>query len=1064
MNGFKAQGAQKPTAFTSLLQASCYGATIPVIYGQTQSPLLAIWAANLRQGGGSIKKFKQFKKGITNYCENIDFLLGHNPIMCVLQVLVNGGNYPLDFLSKGAISLDSIRTIGAEAGVYVRNPFPPPTLIPDPLTYAIIAVTVPQTYSFAVNDYGGQGPQTLTGTFEVPCWNEFEQGPDPTHGLQIRNWPYIYGWEPSMGALFTLGSELFAISGNVNVYYAELIDATSFIPPITKLLCTFENQLGNGDEYADAPSPFNGQQIIYPHFAGLGSSQLDLGASGAIPQLLPEVRGKWGIYPSGDCDYVDIIEDIFKSGLAQAAIQAAPATTQMERGLSSYDLPGCIQIRGLFGIFYIGGGAYNMQNAAGNMLVVTINCEELPSSAMTISSTNSEVWTAVFSGIVQYQVWYAVANGGGLNTVSITNAPSRNNQCTLLEIAGVDTFDSITIGRAGTASVTTTNQQNFAGYLLSVAFGNDQYEADPQAPPLWDAVAYGVGLNGQLIQERRVNSPGTYSITVPGSPLPAASCLLAFKATQPASYPMPLGSFLDIPSLELTRTQDRANGLWGSLSMSSQSAASDYLKSLYQAANAAPVYLGSKLYSLPYSEVSTAGNGALYTAPTASGPIANLNADNGDFVKTPDFAGVNRIGFPNVLQMQCIDRNANYNQVVVQQSDAASIALYGVRKADPIVNNAVQDPSIARQLLAIQVRKNQYGGDEYSFSLSARWTLLSPMDLVTLTDTLQGLVGMPVRILTYNEQEDGSFEGTAEPFIYGMYAPTLLNATTPIQNQTSTTTPAGDVNAPVIFEPVPDLYPSQTGDQIWVVVSSANENYGGAAIFVSTDGGSSYNAAPGLNGTNVVIGSAVTGVTTADWPGAADPDSTNNLLLNLAESNGVLQSWSTVVENNFEYPCYVQAANAGLEVNGTIIANGNPLNASVSGTPDAEIGTVKVNGTAVAESGSAAFGYELMTYAIATLTSANHFTLMATGSGNFLRRAVFGAPDAGTGVDHAIGSRFALLSPSGTGILKMNMPLAYIGQTLFFKVLSFNTFGAALQSLSDVPAYSYVPTGIPGSV
>jgi hypothetical protein len=54
---FKTQAQQRPTAMGTLLQASAYGATIPVIYGQTQSNLLAIWAANLRQGGLGIKKF-----------------------------------------------------------------------------------------------------------------------------------------------------------------------------------------------------------------------------------------------------------------------------------------------------------------------------------------------------------------------------------------------------------------------------------------------------------------------------------------------------------------------------------------------------------------------------------------------------------------------------------------------------------------------------------------------------------------------------------------------------------------------------------------------------------------------------------------------------------------------------------------------------------------------------------------------------------------------------------------------------------------------------------------------
>src|ERR1700679_1957690 len=90
----KAQAAQAPTALGSMLQASTYGMTIPVIYGMTQSPLLVIWAANLRQGG-STKKFKQLKKGVTAYVENIDFLIGSNPILGVNQMWINGATIPL---------------------------------------------------------------------------------------------------------------------------------------------------------------------------------------------------------------------------------------------------------------------------------------------------------------------------------------------------------------------------------------------------------------------------------------------------------------------------------------------------------------------------------------------------------------------------------------------------------------------------------------------------------------------------------------------------------------------------------------------------------------------------------------------------------------------------------------------------------------------------------------------------------------------------------------------------------------------------------------------------------
>ena len=1224
---FKSQGAQTPTAAGSLLQQSAYGQTIPNGYGQTQSPLLAIWAANLRQGGG-VKKFKQFKKGITNYVENIDFLLGHGPIMGVLQVMYNGGNFPLDFTTQSF-------TASAGAGSFE---------VSDDNFYFVTAVTLVADYSFTVDDYGGQGSSTLSGSYEIPLWNELETGPDPTGPMSYRCWPFCYRWQPGFGATVYIDAQTFP-GGTLKVYYAKLTDATSFETPIGKLQLVFEPQLGSGPEYAAAPSPFDEQQIIYPHFAGLGSTQIDLGASGALPQMLPEVRFKWGIYPSGDADFVDMIEDIFKSGLAQSAIAAAtstppqPAYTQMERGLSSYGLPGTVQRKvDANSSIALGGMLYDMPNTAGNVLVAIAKA----SGTLAISSTQGDGWAPLFSSAAGWQVWYAIAVGGQ-NTVTITGAgtpwqasimeinmgapaaafpvppapginyaispPTVASQTedgsgsasasivdglgvgaivvsyptfgvfargsgtvyfsgfevpsiipadaiigsviltydatwdtdgglalwshpsgsgtqgaqsvaagftgsTVSELATflstyalgaepptmnytlenpIDAFasisnlqltiewtlssggapvapgnpiDAVIVTTSTSATIASSVQQGFPGYILAVPFysGNDGpagmeiAQWDDLTPPNF----YVNTPSAFQAQGRIVRSPGTFTF-IPQGTAPSAIALLALKSTVPANTPLPLGDFIDIPSFDLVRAQCRAYGLWGSLSMSSQSAASDWIKTLAAAANAAPVFLGSKLFLYPYAEMSTAGNGCEYTSPTAAGPIAELSDLNGDFVAngTPVLDTVDRIGLPNVLQMQCVDRNTNYNQVTVQQPDAASIALYGVRKGEPVVNNAVQDPSIAHALLGIQVRRNQYGGDSWSFSASARWSLLSPMDLITLTDTLQGIVGVPVRITAFNEQKDHSFAGTAEPFVYGMCSPTGLATTSPTVNPNTIGETAGDVNPPIIFEPVPGLFPSLSGDQIWVVVSSGADNYGGCQVFISTDGGSSYNPAPGIASpsTNVVTGSAVAGDLTGDWPAAADPDSTNNLDVDLTESNGTLLSYSTAAENNFEYPCYVQGQPVAINVNGTAVADPGPL--QVNGTTAANLGSIEVDGALVVQPG---FGYELMTYAVATLTSANHYTLQATGSGNFLRRAVYGAPDSGEGVDHPAGSRFAFLSPAGTGILKMSMPPQYVGQELLFKVCSFNQFGAALQSLADVAAYSYTPTGVPGAV
>jgi hypothetical protein len=1236
----KNQASQRPTAFGSMLQAATYGMAIPQIYGRTQSPLLAIWAANLRQGG-STKKFKQMKKGITSYVENIDFLVGHNPVMGMLQLWNNAAPIPLNFV-------EATFTAGAGRGSYT---------VPDSHFYAVIGVTLVQPYSATFNDYGSTGgPQTLSGTYEVPLWNEIMGGPDPTHPMSYRCWPFCYRWVPSYGATVYVDAEAFP-GGTLKVYYAQLKAATSYLPPLQKMRLAFEPKLGSGSEYADAG--LSSEQIIYPQFAGVGSSDIDLGSTGTIPSLRAEVQGKFGVYPTGDGDFMDMVEDLVKSGIAQAAIGSQPAMTQLEHGLSSYSLPGCIQKK----VDSSTSAAlppmlYDMPCTVGNILV----CQVAAAGTLAISSTGNELWTPALSDNTGYQVWTATA-AGGPTTVTVSGAGAGAWNMALYEIAGAAAIDSVFAGsytgqaamgiaKIGSSPLTglavSTTVGKFVSYTLpddavvqaiypvanlaggmyngngyavygknldflydggfsgdfagfpgfngsassfnyqavghnlgtdlsvlnqlmmgistanSAAYGQqcwafgglypspnedtvgaacgcaiyytsetphqDTFMEPPYPVPPGQGLAWALpcsfvlywpdpfvrsapnndlnncalaqtwkdafvnativtpggipftidtsnnvgqtlqvdmsngpggsvqstvtkGFDGYLmalpfyadgapdsmeIQQweyltpdnfyaqnpsmirahgRVVRNPGNYSISIPGTP--TQMVMLSLKSTGPRGVPMPRGDFMDKSSMDLVRMQCRANGLWGSLSMNAQKAASDWLKDLYAAANAAPVFMGFKLYSFPYSEVSAVGNGAVYNAPTASGPVADLSADNGDFISNPPITAPRnaRVDSPNVFQMQHINRNSNYNQVVTVQPESSAIALYGVRKQDPVTNLAIQDVAVARSLLGIVAKRSAYAPQTYKFTLNSKWQLLAPMTLVTITDTQAGIFKVPVRLTSIEEDDKYQLQAEAEPFIYGMCAPGALPATAPAPYVPNPQADPGSINAPIIFEPVQRLYggSSATAAELWLVVSGASPNYGGCQVFISTDGGNSYNAAPAPG---VITGNAITGVTAADWPAAADPDTANNLEVDLTESLGTLESYQLSDENAFTYPCYV------------------------------------------AGGGSSPIPYELVTYAIATLTAANEYTLQATGTGNQLRRAVFGAPAVGTGVDHPSGSRFAFLNPSGLGILKLAMDATWVGKTLYFKFIPINTFGVATQTLSDATAYGYTPSGI----
>jgi hypothetical protein len=900
----KNQSGQAPTAFGSMLQASTYGMTIPVIYGRTISPALAIWANNLRQAGSS-KKFKQLKKGITAYCENIDFLLGKNPILGTLQFYVNNGKYPLNFVaySFGA-GLSSRVQVGNFAG------------LPDPNFYAVIGVTVAQTYTVTFDDYGGSGPRTLTGSHEIPLWNEAVSGPDPTQNSGYRNWPYTYSWKPGDGPYVTVNTFLDALLlKTVTIHYAQLSSATIPDTPLSKLRLHWEARLGDGDEYdgniQGTSTPLSTQQIIYDEYAGIGSASIDLGSSGTIPSIKPELQGKFGLYPSGDCDFVDIIEDILKSGITQAGIGGSVGFGATQHGVGCFDYPGCIQQKswGDTESFTRAPIPYNLPVTLGNFLVVVAATNGIGGAALSVSDSSGNTWTPVFSGAPSNQVWYAQANASGPCTVTVTGQ-SFDWSTMLLEIAGVDTFDSVSIGASGTASMTTTNAPGLPAYLLAFGLYPGASFSQP-AIPQWSVLTaktyLGVNPAGYSVQERSVQSPGTYAISIPSASL-AAQCILAFKCVQPPSNPKPLVDFLDQPSADLTRKQCRAAGLWGSLSMASQKAASEWIGDLVTAANCAPVYSGFRLKLIPRSEVSAVGNGAVYIAPTASGPVADLDADRGDFIGTTPIQCVRtaRTDLDTVLQMQHLNRNSDYQQVVTAEADPASIALYGTRKKDPIVNNAIQDVAVAQPILRIMTRRQNYVDPlAYKFKLNARWGLLEAMDLVTITDRQQGIFKVPVRLKSVEEDDKYENDCEAEPFIYGISAPQTIAVTNPTSYRPGTNEQVViGVNYPIIFEPTPRLAHQTSPAQIWCVVSDSDPNYGGCIPYLSTDGGRSYSPVSD----SPIIGSALQGGVTVDWPANTDPDTTDDLAIffqSTLPAGVTIPSYTAAQRDKFQYPAYV---------------------------------------------------------------------------------------------------------------------------------------------------------------
>lgn len=134
-------------------------------------------------------------------------------------------------------------------------------------------------------------------------------------------------------------------------------------------------------------------------------------------------------------------------------------------------------------------------------------------------------------------------------------------------------------------------------------------------------------------------------------------------------------------------------------------------------------------------------------------------------------------------------------------------------------------------------------------------------------------------------------------------------------------------------------------------------------------------------------------------------------------------------------------------------ANQGVLTAAIGGPPGMPGDTLAVS---FAESGATilatsqptliAVDGEVMSFTSALLTGANAYRLGG------LKRAIYGQ----RGGAHAAGAQALVLD---TAVFAYALPTSVIGQTLWFKFASVNTFGRAMQDLSTCTAYQVMPVG-----
>lgn len=381
-----------------------------------------------------------------------------------------------------------------------------------------------------------------------------------------------------------------------------------------------------------------------------------------------------------------------------------------------------------------------------------------------------------------------------------------------------------------------------------------------------------------------------------------------------------------IDALSSYSTYCRAAGLFMSPAYTEQRPAADCIKELCDATNAAPIWSGGLLKIIPYGDAALTGNGATYTPDLT--PLFDLTED--DFLGTEEPVKVTRAtpaDAVNRVQIEFNNRANQYNAEVVTAEDQDAIERYGLKSAPVVQMPMICEAGTARFVTQLLLQRSLYKRNQYEFPLNARYAMLEPMDIVTLTDSGQAMNKLPVRLLSIEEQDHG-FRCTAEDLPIGVASAARYTHDNGLRWQSIINTQPLDCAAPIIFEMPAD--PTATGLAVAIAVGgqTSDKLYGGCRVWLSLDG-TNYKAA------GIIYGSSRYGLTTASLAAhAAGADTTSTLSVAL-RSNGQMDSGSaadvakgtTLINVGGEYLAYQTAT-----LTGTNAYNLTTLNRGLYGT------------------------------------------------------------------------------------------------------------------------------------
>jgi hypothetical protein len=385
-----------------------------------------------------------------------------------------------------------------------------------------------------------------------------------------------------------------------------------------------------------------------------------------------------------------------------------------------------------------------------------------------------------------------------------------------------------------------------------------------------------------------------------------ADCITAILSDPGYGIGFPLASIGD---LTLARKCWTANSFFISPVLENQQSTASVIGEWLEAGMVGAYWSEGLLKFVPYCDTSAVGHGVLYqpsTTPVASLTDSNFLVDD----KAEDPVKVTRTPYMDAYNRVSVSYSArvnDYNPEVVYEQDDASIQRYGLRSEDSQSWDFITTLLAAQYAASMRLQRNVYIRNTYEFRLPSSFAFLEPMDVVTITDSVLGLNGAPVRIQKIEDDPEKGLSIVAEDFIWGAAAPAYNpkdtnNPPAPLPGQED----PGNTQA-VIFE-APGRLGLQQGNMLYGFVNGSNENWGGCHVWVSFDG-TNYQLQDTVN-FPARMGTLVAGLAAY---GGANPDTTHTLAVAMTDDTPLSSTTSGGAAANVTL-CAIVSAGPTLEL------------------------------------------------------------------------------------------------------------------------------------------------------